>query len=245
MKSSLCKFLFVVFLFVSTNLVAQQNTEFKKELLFGVNFGVNLTDASFGTSYTNSPFKTKMWQRFAGGISAKYLVEKNLGLIVELNYSQQGWEQNFEDPDVSVTQAEFLKTLQYQRQLNYLQIPFLTHIYFGNKVRFNFNLGPQISFLINDKEVMNEELVNYLAEGEVSSNKVTDQYYRKINKKIEYGILGGIGMEFRTGLGIFAIEGRYILGLSDFFNNSKADPFQQSANRNISIKATYYIKINK
>lgn len=231
-----------LFLLLSINVKGQQS-EFKKELQIGVNFGANLTDASFGTSFTNSPFKTKIWQRFAGGVSAKYIVEKNLGLILEINYSQQGWEQNFEEKDAGASQAERNKTYKYQRELNYLQIPFLTHIYFGEKIRFNFNLGPEISFLLNSKENFSQELIDDLASGTITSRTVTDQYYRKVNKKIEYGLLGGLGAEFRTGIGIFVLEGRYILGLSDFFNNSKSDPFQQSVNRNISIKATYYIKI--
>lgn len=243
MNPKLFAFILVCYTSCFLNISAQEKKDFKQEIQVGVNFGANLTDASFGTSFSNSPFKTKMWQRWAGGVSVKYLVEKNLGLIMEINYSQQGWEQDFSNPDASESEKAMLATFQYHRQLNYLQVPILTHIYFGNKVRFNFNLGPQISFLLNNKEEINEALSEYLASGNVSSSTTTEEYYRKIDKTFEYGLLGGLGVEFRTGVGFFVLEGRYIFGLSDFFNNSKTDPFQRSANRNISIKATYYFKI--
>lgn len=234
--------LFILLLFCC-GLTKAQNEDFKKELDVGVNFGANMASASFGTSFSSEPFKTKMWQRWTGGISMRYIVEKNLGLIVELNYSQQGWEQDFSDADATPAQQEFLSTLSHRHELNYLQIPFLTHIYFGNKVRFVFNLGPEVSFLINEKEIINKPLQDYLASGNISSGTMTAQYYRKADRKFEYGILGGLGLEFRTGIGLFVLEGRYVFGLSDFFNNTKADPFQQSANRTISVKATYYIKL--
>lgn len=217
--------------------------KFEKEWNVGVSFGANLSQASFGTSSSNEPFKTKMWQQYQGGVSIRYITEKNLGLIAEINYSQQGWSQSFEDRDVE-DQAiiDRLNSLEHKHQLNYLDIPFLAHIYFGNKVRFFINLGPKISFLLNEKETFNQELLDYLADGSMPSGKESAQYYRKAERKFDYGIVAGLGVEFRTGIGHFSLEGRYNFGLGDFYSNKKSDPFQRSANRVIGVKLNYFIK---
>lgn len=217
---------------------------FSPTLSFGISGGVNFSDAEFGTSFSNQPFKTKLWLRNNFGVSARYIVEKNLGLIVEINYVQQGWEQDFSDPDASTSFQEFLKSLSYKHSMNYLQIPFLTHIYAGNKkFKLVINLGPEVSILLNEKETINKELSDYLSSGDLRPNVTTDQYYKRVDNKFQYGLTGGIGFEFQTNIGSIVIEGRYTYGLSDFFNNSKTDPFQKSANRNIVIKSTLLFKI--
>lgn len=225
------------------NLKAQQD-EFTREWNVGVNFGTNFTQASFGTSLSPSAFKTSMWQQFQGGVNIRYLTENHLGFIIEMNYSQQGWKQNFKDknePDPA--KQELLNQLEHSHQLNYLEVPFLTHIYFGNKVRFYINLGPKIGYLLSEKETFNDKLTEYLASGTVSGKFSTAQFYKKADRKIDYGILVGMGLEFRTGIGNFALEGRYSYGLSDIYSNSKSDHFQKSANSNIGVKAIYYIKL--
>jgi len=73
-----------------------------------------------------------------GGMAVKYISEKHLGLIAEVNYSQRGWTEEFDPTD----------GFSYNRRLNYLELPIMTHIYFGNKIRFIVNIGPQISFLL-------------------------------------------------------------------------------------------------
>ncbi len=227
------KIIFVILLlagvFVST--VNGQN-EFKKEWNIGVGFGPTFSGVDFRNNYGRGISKKSLMQ-YHGGISVRYLTEKNLGLIAELNYSQLGWEQDFKD------------TPQYSHShtLNYFELPVMTHIYFGRKVRFVFNLGPKIGYLVGDSEDMNQALSDYLASGDMGANEmITHQYYRKPEKKFDYGIIAGIGVELRTGIGHFMLEGRYSFGLGDIYNNTKADYFQRSSNRVMSARLTYYIK---
>lgn len=236
------KTLFILFtsLFIVGILAAQEN-EFKREWNVGASFGVNLSQADFSDSRNTAPFKTKLWQQYNGGLAIRYLTEKNLGLIMEMNYSQQGWKQKFEDAD-----GNEILDYEHTHQLNYLEIPFLTHIYFGNKVRFFINLGPKFGFLLSEKEYFNDALRKHLASGNHNTSGREGeiaQYFKKADRKLDYGILVGMGLEFRTGIGNFMLEGRYNFGLSDFYSNKKKDPFQRSANRVIGVKATYYIKL--
>lgn len=227
------KYLYTILIFLFAIAVKGQDNKFKPEWNVGVGFGPTFSSISFERGMYAQSIPTKSLQQFSGGISIRYLSEKNLGLIAELNYSQQGWEQLFKEE------------LQYahSHQLNYLELPILTHIYFGNKVRFFVNLGPKLSFLLNDSEKINDALADYLASGNFPEGKPSYQYYHMAERKIDYGIMAGLGLEFRTGIGNFSLEGRYTFGLGDIYNNTKADYFSRSANRVISARLTYYVKL--
>lgn len=227
------KYLYTLLLLLFAMAANGQEKQFKPEWNVGVGFGPTFSSISFETSTYVQRLSTKNIQQYSGGVSIRYLSEKNLGLIAELNYSQQGWEQQFkEQPQYS-----------HSHQLNYLELPVLTHIYFGNKVRFIVNLGPKLSFLMSDSEKINQDLADYLASGNFPESSPSYQYYHMAERKIDYGIMAGIGVEFRTGIGHFSLEGRYTFGLGDIYNNSKADYFSRSANRVISARLTYYVKL--
>jgi len=203
-------------------------SQFKPEWNFGVGFGPTFSSMSF----EQPKVKTQSFTQYHGGIAVRYLSEKNLGVIGELNYSQQGWEGKFMDhPDYS-----------HSHTLTYIELPVLTHIYFGNKVRFFINLGPKIQFLLGEKEELSDALANAVANGEAEVN--TPQYNRDVERKFDYGIMGGMGLELRTKIGNFSLEGRYCFGLGDIYDNRRRDNnFGRSANRVMSAKLTYYVKI--
>lgn len=203
-------------------------TKFTPEWNFGANFGVNLSNMSFVATDPAMSLDTKMLQQYKGGVSVRYISEKNLGFIAELNYSQQGYEQKF-----SVESGD---SARFTQKLAYIQIPFLTHIYFGGKRRVFINIGPQFSFLVG------EQKNRVLSTADYGDSKVWEQYNTKVQNKFDYGLVGGLGFELRTGAGNFSLEGRYYMGFSDIYKSHKTDPFSRSANRVISIAATYYMK---
>ena len=69
------------------------------------------------------------------------------------------------------------------------------------------------------------------------------RYGKAIENKFEYGIAGGLGIEYKTKIGNFIVEGRYYYGLSDIFGNSKTDDFGRSANTTITVRIGYSIRI--
>lgn len=206
----------------------------------GIGFGPSLSSVDFARSSSTqgSAFSTKNKGQINGGVAVRYISEKNLGFIAEINYSQQGWEQNF-SKDNSLREMG----LKHSHQLDYIEMPILTHIYFGRKLRFIINLGPKVGYLISQKEELNDALINYLSSGNVDGSMVTHQYYRKTDRNFDYGLMGGMGMEYQTKIGSFSLEGRYYFGLADIYNNSKKDYFYRSANRVMSIRLTYYVKL--
>jgi hypothetical protein len=222
-----------IFLLTYTILFAQTNI-FEPEFSFGINAGTTLSNVSFVRN-KGGVRPQKMFLQHVGGGSIRYISEKNFGLQGELNYSQRGWSEDGGDD---------FPGHKYAYSLGYLEAPLFTHMYFntGKRGRIIFNLGPQISFLVN--EGVSESDIRYppptMDEEKPDSNE--DFYYGKsINKKFDWGLCGGAGFELRTGFGSFVLDGRYYFGLSDIFNNSKAE-FSRSSNRIISIKLTYFYR---
>lgn len=210
--------------------------DFKKKLYIG---------AGAGVVFSNVDFQPKVSQvnrqGIAGGISVKYISENHLGLIGEISYTQRGWKEDFpNNPDYG-----------YNRMLNYIEMPLMTHIYFGRKLRFIINLGPQMGYLIGNSANMSAALSQAVANAESSAateeeKKQIGPQYKQIQRNLDYGLIGGLGLEFQSGIGSFNLEGRYYFGLGDMFNTSVADkdPFSRAASRVIYARLTYYIPFN-
>lgn len=169
------------------------------------------------------------------GLFVRYTSEKYFNMIcaaqLEFNYSQRGWEEEF-DNNLPYT---------YTRTLNYLEIPFLAHLSWGKEERglqFFINLGPQFGVLLGE----NEEIGGGLEPSE-RPESVRPIYGKEAEKRFDYGILGGAGLELKTKIGSFFVEGRYYYGLSDIFGNSKIDDFGRSANQTITVRLGYAIRI--
>ena len=202
--------------------VAQK--KFQQELTVGASFGTTFSTVSF------SPTKVqqKMKLGYTGGVTLRWVTEKNLGLQAELNFAQQGWNEMFED------QPEY----KYSRTINYLELPILTHIYFGNKnFRFFINLGPKIGYALGEKT---DENLNG-----ASPNTENTQHDMAIEKKFDWGLCGGPGIEIRTGIGSFLLEGRYYYALGDIFNSRQEDYFSKSASQVFSAKISYLMPLFK
>ena len=198
---------------------------FDREWVFGINGGMTFSKISF-----NPGIKQDMLMQYTGGLTVRYISEKNIGLQLELNYSLRGWKERT-DPADSVRYAN------YSRSLGYLELPFMTHVYFnmGKYMRVFFLAGPQVGFYLNEK-VINSELA-------LASSELPAYYNTKVQRSFDYGIVGGMGLEFRSGIGSFVVDGRYFYGLSDIFNNRKVDYFQSSSNQILAVKAAYLFRM--
>ena len=224
----LCSSFFVVSLFA-------QKESFPTEFHIGVGGGGVASNISFVPSIPQV-----LSYSYQGGVAAKYISEKHLGLIAELNLTRKGWREEF-DPE---TQEGF----SYDRTLTYIDVPFMTHVYFGEKTRFVINAGPQISLLIGENSYMSQPLSDHIdALKKANPGAPIGVQYESMSemKRFDYGLIGGVGMELRTGIGIFDLEGRYYFGLGDIFTSRRSEEayFTRSAHRVIMAKLTYYIQI--
>ena len=219
--------------FLSAEAQSMKITDYRNNLAIGFNAGATFNNVVFSPS-----IKQGTHQGLVGGFTARYISEKYFamicGLQVECNFSQRGWKEKIEDGTGNT----------YQRTLNYVEVPFLAHLAFGSDnrgARFFLNAGPQFSFFLSDKEEYGGEPWN----PSHRPNNVVYQYGKAVENEIEYGITGGLGLEVRTGIGNFLIEGRYYYGLSDIYGNSKKDDFSRSGLSVISGKVTYLFDLTK
>lgn len=221
----------IIFILLFLTIGASAQIEEPRRILeAGVSGGLNMSKMDI-----QPDIRQTMKNGINGGLFVRYTSEKYFSMIcaaqLEMNFSQRGWEEEF-DENVPY---------QYSRTLNYIEIPFFAHLSWGKEpkgLQFFVNLGPQIGFLISDSEKYGGGI-----EPDKRPASIRPIYGKEIEKKFEYGIAGGLGLELKTKTGNFFVEGRYYYGLSDIFGNSKTDDFGRSANQTITVRLGYSIRI--
>ena len=183
---------------------------------------------SGGTTFSSVTFNPKVQQATlmgaTVGFTGRMTMGNNVGIQAELNYSQQGWEEFYEN----------YPEYKYSRRLNYIQLPFYTHIQFGGKnVKGFINAGPQIGYMIGESTKDN-------LSGE-KPGRINEQHDMPVEKKFEWGISGGIGIEIRTGIGYFLLEGRYLYSLGDIYKTESIHYFAKASGQTITTKLSYLI----
>ncbi|MBR5639515.1 MAG: PorT family protein [Muribaculaceae bacterium] len=196
--------------------------------------------AKGGMSLSKVNFQPSVPQKLIAGMvlgaTVRYIEENHFGLIGELNLEQRGWKEDFKP----------LEGYSFSRQFTYLQIPLLTHIYFGSdKARFFFNAGPEIGIMIGDKTSSNFDYQNVASNEELqNSYRQLEQFTEPIHRRFDYGISAGLGMEVNiNSKHAINLEGRFYYGLNDVFKNHKTDSFQGSSSMSIMVTLGYNIRL--
>jgi hypothetical protein len=159
-----------------------------------------------------------------GGLVFRYAGHKVCAIQVEANYMQRGWRE-------TIVMSDQTK-MDYTRQLDYIEVPLLMHLYFG-KERFRgfINLGPQIGYCIRDIAT------------ELPSDIISPQY-QPIEKPFDWGLAGGLGCYYRSKkIGLFQLEARFNFSMGTIYNNRKVDYFSQSNAMNASLNFAYLWEI--
>ncbi len=172
---------------------------------------------SGGATASMLMFSPNVAQSFQLGMNAgaafRYIGNRNLGVQVELNYKQVGWQET--------------ETSTHDRMLEYLELPFLTHIYFGRKVRGFVNLGPRVAVLLNETK---KNLPATLR-----------PQHENIDNKFTYGLCAGLGMAVNTQkAGCYQLEARFSYDLANVFDDSKASYFGVSNTLALSLNLAWF-----
>ena len=206
------KYKTLIFLVLTSTLLASaQDRLMNPEMYLGVDAGLTESQVAFTPA---------VGQRYLmginGGLVFRYIAEKNVGMQAELNFSQRGW-------------AEYGGL--YMRQLNYIELPFMTHIYMGKRNRFFINIGPKISYLLYENVLLN------------NSGTVAEQHVTLVQHPFDYGLCGGIGILFGIGKNQLQLDTRFNFGLSDIYKDSKIDYFSTSNNLNLSVNLAWLLRV--
>ena len=216
----------ILFLIILTALaatpckLAAQVGAARRAISVGVNGGVVLNSVGFDPT-----IKQSMHQGTTFGVTFRMTSEKYFkslcALQIELNYAGLGWKEQ-----VLNAAGEPLPD-SYQRNMNYVQLPFLARMGWGREKR-------GASWTIDETTGLPDR-----------PNGLCAQYDLGVQRRFDYGITAGAGLEVNTRAGHFMIEGRYYYGLGDFFNNAKKDVFGRSNNNAIVVKFTYLFDLRK
>ena len=208
-------------------------------LSLGANGGLAINSVDFDPT-----IKQKMHVGPSLGLSLKYVSEKYFttycALYAELNYTQLGWKEDIRDD-----RGQSLNDT-YSRNVSYLQLPVFARLAWGKEqkgLQFFFHAGPQIGLCIGNSSKRSSQWTTDEHGTPLRPNNVVAQYDLDIERKFDYGIAGGLGLEYNSPVGHFILEGRYYYGLADMFGNSKKDPFARSANGTIHVKLAYLMDL--
>jgi len=207
----------IMFFEVGIDIFAQE--KFKPKTIIGINQGINISFVNFSPFISQNP---KVG--YSGGLVFIHVSEPRLGVQIEINYAQRGWDEFLISPK------------KYSRSLNYIELPFLTYFELGRKkFKFLLNLGPVISYLVSNTENI------YLIE----ETQFKSHYQKSINNKFDFGLAAGGGFSLNTSIGVFQIEGRFTQALTSIFKESNNELFSGSQNQIIGIKLSYLYNYKK
>lgn len=211
-------------------IAATAQTHYKGTIAVGGKAGASFSKVNFNPSVQQT-----MEAGVTAGVAFRYIEEKNFGLIAELNMTQRGWKETYDDIDY-----------KYSRKFTYLELPIMTHIYFGNQhVKGFFNLGPELNVMLGNSIKSNfayqeAASLDYFLE----DSRHIEQLAMEINNKLDYGICVGAGME--VGLSAkhsLLLEGRFYYGLTDVFPNHKTDIFSGSNSMSVTVTLGYFYRL--
>ncbi len=221
---------FAVIIVVASASAALAQKHYESNITVGGKAGMSLSRMSFSPSVPQTMLNGVM-----AGVKLRYVEERNFGVIVEFNLEQRGWKEAFEGT-----------SYQYNRRLTYLQIPFLTHIYFGStKFHCFFNAGPELGYMIASSTSSNFDVNNFKNLTDFPHvNRSTEQFAMDIKNRFDYGISAGLGMEYFVKRNhSVELEGRLYYGLGNIFGASKSDVFAASRGMSIQIALGYNFRL--
>lgn len=212
------------------SLVAIAQVHYEGSIAVGGKAGASLSRVNF-----NPTVQQTMLPGVTAGVTFRYVEENHFGLIAELNMTQRGWKEVFEESDYN-----------YSHRFAYLELPVMTHIFFGNRrVKGFFNLGPELNVMLGDGIKSNFSYhdaagMDYF----IQDTRHIEQLTMKVSNRLDYGICVGAGME----LGLNAkhsllLEGRFYYGLTDVFPNHKTDIFAGSNSMSVTVTLGYFYRL--
>ncbi len=224
------KTIFVIIALLGIGFGAKAQIPVDPNFSIGVKGGATISKQMFSPSVEQT-----MLPGFMGGVMLRYIEEKYFGIIAEVNFEQRGWKEKFKETP-----------FYYQRRLSYVHVPLLAHIYFGKeRLKFFFNAGPEIAFLIGEASDANFDYHNPSGvEGLPLENRNTAQFTMDIKNKIDYGISAGLGTEVNLNKrNSFVLEGRFYYGLNNIFGANKKDIFAASNSISIMVSLGYMFRV--
>lgn len=208
--------IFLLFVFINSN--AQEN------IRFGLKAGLNISKLTISGVDVTPEIKSKAG--FHAGAFLSFKISEKFGLQPEVLYSNQGYKTSFKDS---------FNQYKVEANINYIAIPIMVKFYPVKK--FNIEVGPQISFLLNHKGLVNtQSLSDYY--DPAFGNSTAELDYEDITQSIEFGLNTGVSYQIdkniigtaRYNFGISNVNKKLISPYGEDKENDRNSVFQFSLN---------------
>jgi|GEM_PF-268140 len=198
--------------------------EFQPYFSIGAKLGTSFSKVRFDPVVQSNDVEQNFERGYVGGIAFKYFAQRIMGVQLELNFMQAGWDEVLESGST------------YNRKLNFIQIPVMTHAEFGwDKTKILINFGPSFSYLISEDEEMS-----------LSSGTDSREYYaRELDRRFYFGACFGVGAVRRTNIGDFQLEGRVTFNLNNCFSGEVEDDYTSSQTYGLEVTLSYFVPFKK
>jgi hypothetical protein len=221
-----------VILIAAVGLLAAAGSGFADDLYLGAHAGISIPDIRGGqTNIFSKNFTSRRGPYF--GLTADIPLTRRFALAVDLNYTSQGGLRKGLQPITMDTSGLpippgvlIFADFRNETILDYLEIPVLARVTFGDKLRFFLDLGPYAGYLVRGKAVTEGVSALYLDEAgtmpiivppatepiEVDLGATTD--VKDGVEPFNFGLAGGGGLILPVGPGRVVLEARFQLGLT-------------------------------
>ena len=221
------------------------------QVLIGLHGGLSVPNLRGGDNEFSQGYSSRMGPYF--GFFAEYTLRPHFSVRAEVSYASQGGKRDGRQPVIIdlpglVLPPGLILYADYQNEtiLDYIEIPLLAQLAWGERPRFFINVGPYIGLLVRAKTVTkglsslytdrsgNPLLIppDFQPLPPVSFNATTD--IKDDINDIGAGIAGGIGLAVPAGPGEIVLGIRFSLGLS----NIQTDVESYGKNRTGALVAT-------
>ena len=229
--------------FIATSAMAQVQVGPKVGLnLYKINDG---EDASEGVK---EPFGIG----FNLGVASSFNITDNFAIAPELIFTQKGSRVKSEGAEMildGTTEIPMEYSYTERVKLNFLEMPVLARIAFGNTVKGYANVGPSFGYWLGGKFSYDSE-VNGESESEDSKIKFVSEYdddsddaeiLKEDVNRLEIGAVLGGGLMLDTSAGSLLFDVRYQAGLTNLSNYEDMDGEEKVKNNGLSISVIYLL----
>ena len=218
-----CSLLFGLLLLIAGGKLHAQTSQepFFQAISVGVKGGMTASRFTFVPSV-----RQRLHTGPVAGISVRYDVERGASLQAELNYRRGGWQERYDS----------LQT-HYTRDLDYLELPLLTHLYIrSGDMCFFLNAGPFFGYLLGESAT---------SAGEANmSNLDTTRHGIAVRDRLFWGLGGGPGISIPLGnRQRIELEGRFVYGLGNIWSSKRGSTYVQSSEMYFGATLNYFFRL--
>lgn len=216
---------YLLIIFFTLAVAAQSEAQFG----IGVQGGANVASmqAVYRPEFVVRSIKSI--ETFQVGVVARYVSKDRMGLQLEFNMSNKGWRDINDTSDV-----------QYQRVMNYYEVPLLTQFVVGKKkLRIVLEGGAYVAYA-----AFSTEEVTDINSGQRQTRDF--EFRDELDNRWDYGLMARAGFQYNLPLGTFEVKAFYSYGYGNLFmDKSRALEITQNRVYGVHLAYLFFFNLNK